>query len=183
MKIFPLARRPRRLRATEPLRELVRETRLVAANLIYPIFVTAGIGIRREIPSMPGIFQVSLDTLDQEVSDFVGLGGKSVILFGIPASKDALGSAAADPHGPVCAAIGQIKSRHPQLVVVADVCLCEYTSHGHCGVVGEKGEILNDDSLPLLADAALAYAVAGADMIITYFARDAARLLAQTTHQ
>jgi porphobilinogen synthase len=158
--------RPRRLRRTAGLRDLVRETSLSAGQLIHPLFVTAGEGISRDISSMPGHAQHSVDRLGPEVDALHGLGLSSVLLFGIPALKDASGSAAWDPEGPVPRAIAELKRRDPGLLVIADVCLCEYTDHGHCGLVHpERAEILNDETLPLLARAAVTYADAGADIV------------------
>lgn len=165
MNLPTLSHRPRRLRSSRAVREIVRETRLSPRDLIYPLFIVDGSGIRREVASMPGVYQLSVDQLDVESDDIAKLGLHSVIVFGIPSHKDAQGSGASDPSGPVAQAIAKIKARHPQMIVVADVCLCEYTDHGHCGLIGKKGEILNDDSLPLLAKAAVAYAAAGADII------------------
>ncbi len=156
--------RPRRLRRTAAIRNVVRETRLDPAMLVLPIFVVAESGVRQEISSMPGTYQWSVDQLDALVgeADELGIGG--VLLFGIPADKDAVGSSSWDPHGPVPLAIARIKELAPSLLVWADVCLCEYTTHGHCGVLA-KGTVDNDATLPLLARAATAYAKAGADVI------------------
>ena len=156
--------RLRRLRRTESLRRLVRETTLEAANLIYPLFVTHDEGISQEIPSMPGILQLSADRLPSEVEEVASLGIGGVLLFGIPEAKDDLGSGAYSPDGVVQKAIGVIKKATPDLPVVTDVCLCEYTSHGHCGVVVD-GEIDNDKTLELLARTAVSHAEAGADIV------------------
>ena len=158
--------RPRRLRRTAALRAMVRETPLSASQLVHPLFVTAGQGISREISSMPGHAQLSVDRLGHEVDGLRGLGLPGVLLFGIPAGKDASGSAAWSPDGPVPRAIAELKHLEPGLVVIADVCLCEYTDHGHCGLVHpERHEVLNDETLPLLARAAVTYADAGADIV------------------
>lgn len=157
--------RPRRLRRTENIRRLVRETCLSVDDLIYPLFVTHGRGVRREIPSMPGNFQWSLDELGREIEEVARLGIPGVLLFGLPESKDESGSGAYDPEGIVQRAVRVIKAEAPELVVVCDVCLCEYTSHGHCGLLSEAGEVLNDETLELLAKTALSQAQAGADIV------------------
>jgi porphobilinogen synthase len=158
--------RPRRLRRTSAMRAMLAETRLSAAQLIHPLFVRAGRGVERPIDSMPGHAQRSIDRLAAEIEDVGGLGVRSVLLFGLPSTKDDTGSGAWDPAGPVPQAIASIKRRAPELVVVADVCLCEYTSHGHCGVLdASTGGVLNDATLPLLARAAVTYADAGADVV------------------
>jgi porphobilinogen synthase len=160
---FP-AVRPRRLRATPVLRELVRETTLAASDFIFPLFVLPGTGQRRPIGSMPGNFQLSVDEVEREVVALAALGIRSVILFGLPPEKDEVGSSAHDPEGPVQRAIPAIKRAVPDMFVVTDVCMCEYTSHGHCGVLdGER--LLNDPTLALLAKAAVSHARAGADMV------------------
>ncbi|MBS4162407.1 porphobilinogen synthase, partial [Klebsiella pneumoniae] len=134
--------RHRRLRTTAGMRQLVRETELRATDFIYPIFVTEGENIKSEVESMPGVYQLSLDRLREEVEEVASLGIQSVIVFGVPEHKDAVGSEAYHDHGIVQKAISKIKEDFPELVVVADTCLCEYTDHGHCGLV-ENGEILN----------------------------------------
>jgi len=156
--------RPRRLRETETLRRMVRETHLRVDDLIMPFFATHGRGIRREIGSMPGNFQLSVDELVKEVKETAALGIPGIILFGLPASKDAAGSEAYAKDGIVQQAIRAIKDSVSDLVVITDVCLCEYTSHGHCGVV-ERGRVKNDPTLELLAKTALSHAEAGADMV------------------
>lgn len=156
--------RHRRLRNSETLRAMVRETTLHTNDLIYPIFVAEGKDIRNPIASMPGVYQLSLDHLETEIDEVVSLGIPSVILFGIPVDKDAEGSGAYHDHGIVQQAIRAIKERHPELVVIADTCLCEYTDHGHCGLI-ENGQVLNDPTLDLLAQTAIAQAKAGADII------------------
>ncbi len=163
MTAFPTAR-PRRLRRTDRLRRMVAETRLAPEMLVLPLFVVPGEGVERPIPSMPGHRQLSVDRVVPVAKQAEAAGVGGVILFGIPASKDETGSAAWDPSGPVPTAIRAIRASAPDLVVWADVCLCEYTSHGHCGVVvGDTVD--NDATLPLLAKAAVAYADAGADVI------------------
>ncbi|MBN2719962.1 MAG: porphobilinogen synthase [Proteobacteria bacterium] len=156
--------RARRTRRNENLRRMVRETRLSPDNLIYPLFVVHGEGIRREIGSMPGVFQQSMDGIVRECRECRDLGIPAVILFGIPQSKDALASEAYDPDGCVQLAVKAIKDAVPELVVITDVCLCEYTDHGHCGIV-EGDRILNDPTLELLAQSALSHARAGADIV------------------
>jgi porphobilinogen synthase len=159
-----LTRRPRRLRRTEAIRSLVRETRLTPDCFIYPLFVVEGSGVRREVPSMPGVFQLSVDQAVQEAAAAKGDGVPAVLLFGLPADKDTEGSAAADPDAPVQTAIRALKREVKDLVVITDVCLCEYTSHGHCGIV-EGDNIVNDITVMHLAQAALSHAVAGADIV------------------
>ncbi|BDG46280.1 porphobilinogen synthase [Parageobacillus sp. KH3-4] len=156
--------RHRRLRQTANLRAMVRETHLHVDDLIYPIFVVEGSGVKREVPSMPGIYQFSLDRLNEEMDEVVQLGIKSLIVFGVPAEKDEVGSQAYCEHGIVQRAIRQMKENYPDIVVIADTCLCEYTSHGHCGVV-ENEQVLNDPSLELLVKTAVSQAKAGADII------------------
>ncbi len=159
-----LTHRPRRLRRSAAIRSLVRETRLSPDNFIYPLFAVPGEGQRREVGSMPGVFQMSVDEIVKEAAAAKADGIPGVLLFGLPASKDAAGSGAADPEGPVPSAVRALKKEVPGLLVVTDVCLCEYTSHGHCGIVDGE-EIVNDASVEELARAALTYAVAGADIV------------------
>lgn len=156
--------RPRRLRRTENLRRLVRETRLSPDLFIYPLFVRSGRGLRQAVPSMPGVFQWSRDTVVQEAKEVHRLGIPAVILFGLPDRKDETGSEAYAPNGVVQEAVRAIKDACPDLVVVTDVCLCEYTSHGHCGVLHGQ-EVDNDPTLGLLARIAVSHAQAGADMV------------------
>lgn len=156
--------RHRRLRANAAMRALVKETYLHKEDLIYPLFIIEGENIKNPVSSMPGVFQLSLDNLAAEVDEIVDLGIQAVLLFGIPAEKDAVGSGAYHDHGIVQKATRLIKERHPQLLVIADTCLCEFTDHGHCGVV-EGEQILNDPSLNLLAQTAISQAEAGADII------------------
>jgi len=160
---FP-THRPRRLRRTEAIRSLVRETRLSAQSFVYPLFVCPGRKIKEEISSMPGNYRWSVDLLVDECRAARDLGIPAVILFGIPARKDPVGSDACDPKGIVQKAVRALKKSAPELIVICDLCLCEYTSHGHCGVV--KGtEIDNDATLKILAKAAVVQAQAGADMV------------------
>jgi porphobilinogen synthase len=160
---FPL-HRYRRLRRSESLRTLVRETSLAPSDFIAPLFVVPGRGVRQPVPSMPGVDRVSPDLAAKDVKALASLGILSVILFGIPEDKDAVGTSSADPEGPVCQAVRAIKAESPPTVVMTDVCLCEYTDHGHCGVIAHD-TVDNDATLPLLAAEALAHAVAGADVV------------------
>ena len=146
------------------MRGFVRETRLSASGMVYPMFACPGTNVRKEVSSMPGIYQQSVDQIVEECREVAGLGIPAVILFGLPEHKDELGSEAADGHGAVQRSIEAIRRAKLNLLVIADVCLCEYTSHGHCGVM-KDGEVLNDPSLVLLADAALSHARAGADLV------------------
>jgi porphobilinogen synthase len=161
---FPQTRM-RRLRATHSLRGLVRETRLEPADLVYPMFVEHGIDRREPIAAMPGIDRLSIGHAVAEAGEAAALGIPAVLLFGLPASKDAEGSGAWDDEGVVQLATRAIKEAHPELIVITDLCLCEYTSHGHCGVVRENGTIDNDATLELLARTAGSQARAGADVI------------------
>lgn len=160
---FP-AHRPRRLRANAAIRNLVRETRLSAAGLVYPMFVCPGNGIRTEVSSMPGIAQQSVDMLTEEAREAADLGISAVILFGLPERKDEKGTEASLASGVVQRAIESIREACPDLLVITDVCLCEYTSHGHCGVI-EGERIANDTTLELLAEMALSHARAGAHIV------------------
>ena len=154
----------RRLRRTAGLRDLVRETELEPGHLIQPLFVVAGEGVREPVSSMPGIERFSINELVAEASELLAVGIKSVILFGIPAAKDESGSGAYDDEGVVQLAIRALKEAHPDLTVITDVCLCEYTSHGHCGFVRD-GEVDNDITVELLAKTAISHAEAGADVV------------------
>ena len=160
---FP-THRYRRLRLTESLREMVRETSLAPSDFIAPLFVVPGEGVRQPVPSMPGVDRTSPELAAKDAKALFALGVKSVILFGIPDAKDARGTSSADPEGPVCRAVRAIKAESPGTVVMTDICLCEYTDHGHCGVL--KGEYVeNDPTLRILAAEALAHAKAGADVV------------------
>ena len=161
---LPLTHRPRRLRRSDGIRALVRETRLSPDTFIYPLFVRDGEGVRHEVGSMPGVFQLSVDEAVREAAAARAEGVRAVILFGLPDSKDEVGSLAADPEAPVQSAIRALKRELPDMVVMTDVCLCEYTSHGHCGIV-EGEEILNDPTVAHLVQAALSHATAGADVV------------------
>ncbi|WP_243291165.1 porphobilinogen synthase [Bacillus sp. FJAT-47783] len=156
--------RHRRLRSSENIRAIVRETYLRTEDFMYPIFVVEGENKRNPVESMPGVYQLSLDLLRKEIEEVVSLGIKSVIIFGVPAQKDEVGSEAYHECGIVQRAIKQIKEQYPELVVAADTCLCQYTDHGHCGVI-EEGIVLNDPTLELLAKTAVSQAKAGADII------------------
>jgi porphobilinogen synthase len=160
---FPI-HRPRRLRRTEALRGLVRETKLSVSSFVYPLFACPGSKVRTEVSSMPGIFQQSVDQIVEECREVAGLGIAAVILFGLPEHKDELASEAYDANGAVQRSIEAIRKAKLDLLVITDVCLCEYTSHGHCGVIKEE-EVLNDSSVVLLAEAALSHARAGADIV------------------
>ena len=159
-----LTNRPRRLRNGALLRSMVRETRISADTLIYPMFVQEGKNIKEEIASMPGQYRWSLDRVDEILQQISDSGVKSVLLFGIPAKKDAVGSSAWQPDGIVQQAIRHIKTAYPQLYVITDVCMCEYTSHGHCGILCDH-DVDNDQTLEVLAKTALSHVQAGADMM------------------
>lgn len=156
--------RGRRLRVSEEMRSLVRETHIQVENLVYPIFVVEGDNQKNPIDSMPGIYQYSIDRLDEELDRIHESGVNSIIIFGIPKVKDEVGSQAYAKDGITQCAVRHIKQRYPELLVIADVCLCEYTSHGHCGLIKDN-KILNDETLPLLAKAAVTLCEAGVDMI------------------
>ena len=147
---FP-AYRARRMRANETVRQFIRETELTASDFIYPLFVKPGEGLRDEVASMPGVFQLSLDQLSVEMDELLSLGVKAIILFGLPAHKDELGSEAFDEHGIVQEAVRTIRACAPDMYVITDVCMCEYTSHGHCGKLNADGTVENDATLELLA--------------------------------
>lgn len=161
---FP-AYRARRMRANETVRQFIRETELTASDFIYPLFVKPGEGLRDEVASMPGVFQLSLDQLSVEMDELLSLGVKAVILFGLPAHKDELGSEAFDEHGIVQEAVRTIRACAPDMYVITDVCMCEYTSHGHCGKLNADGTVENDATLELLAAEAVSHAQAGAHMV------------------
>ncbi|HKF53527.1 MAG TPA: porphobilinogen synthase [Candidatus Acidoferrales bacterium] len=160
---FP-THRPRRLRRNEAMRNLVRETRLSTAGLVYPMFVCPGSGVRTEVSSMPGVAQQSVDKLVEEVREVGDLGISAVILFGLPENKDEMGTEGYAASGVVQRAVEAIRKARPELLVITDVCLCEYTSHGHCGVIEDK-EVANDRTLELLAEMALSHARAGAHIV------------------
>ena len=159
-----LTHRPRRLRRSASIRALVRETRLSPEMFVEPLFVRSGEGIRREIGSMPGVYQLSVDEALRDAAAIKAAGIPGVLLFGLPDEKDAIGSSAYDADAPVQRAVRAIKSEVPELLVMTDVCLCEYTSHGHCGILAED-EVANDATVEQLARAALSHAAAGADVV------------------
>ncbi|HYH52762.1 MAG TPA: porphobilinogen synthase [Solirubrobacterales bacterium] len=161
---FP-ATRLRRMRRTDTLRGLVRETELSPAHLIQPAFVVAGEGVREEVPSMPGIERFSINNLVEEAGEIAAAGIGALMLFGIPAMKDEFGTGAYDDEGVVQMAVRALKEAHPDLIVITDVCLCEYTSHGHCGVIRDGTEVDNDVTVELLAKTAISHAEAGADVV------------------
>ncbi len=163
MASFPDSRM-RRLREQESVRRMARETRLSPSEFVYPMFVTHGNDLREPIEPMPGCFHLSLDRLTEEVGEVAGLGIPAVLLFGLPAEKDPLGTEGYDPEGIIQEAVRAIKRHSPEMMVITDVCMCEYTDHGHCGVV-ENGKVDNDRTLELLARTALSHAQAGADMV------------------
>jgi porphobilinogen synthase len=160
---FP-THRPRRLRRSEALRDLVRETRLTTSGLIYPMFVCPGTKVRQEVSSMPGVHQQSVDQIVEEAREVESLGIPGIILFGLPETKDPRGASSLSAQGVVQRAIEAIRKAKLKLLVITDVCLCEYTDHGHCGVI-ENGEVANDATLPILAQQALSHARAGADIV------------------
>ncbi|HET8761055.1 MAG TPA: porphobilinogen synthase [Nitrospiria bacterium] len=160
---FPIDR-PRRLRRRDVFRRMMRETTLRVDNLIYPLFAVHGTGVSREVASMPGVFQRSVDLLVKDAHEAAALGVPAVLLFGIPATKDAVGSEASSDDGIIARAVRALKSQVPEIAVITDVCLCEYTDHGHCGIV-EQGQVVNDATLDRLVSESLAHARAGADMV------------------
>ena len=162
---IPSSHRMRRLRRSETLRAMVRETRLAPTDFIYPIFVTHGRDVRDPIPSMPGQSRLSVDQLAREAAELSSLDIPAILLFGLPASKDAQGSEAWAADGIIQQAVRELKDADPDLVVITDVCLCEYTDHGHCGVLDDQGRVINDASVELLARTAVSQAEAGADII------------------
>ena len=155
--------RLRRLRGTGPMRDLARETRLSPREFVYPMFVTHGHGVREAIEPMPGCYQMSLDVMLEEVDEVASLGIPAVLLFGLPAEKDPMGSEGYDPEGIVQEAVRVIKKNSPEMLVITDVCMCEYTDHGHCGVI-DNGKVDNDQTLELLGRTAVSHVRAGADM-------------------
>jgi porphobilinogen synthase len=161
----PGAHRPRRLRRTAALRDLVRETRLSTDDLVYPLFVVPGEDVHDPVPSMPGVERVSTDVLEAEATALAELGIKAVLLFGVPSEKDAGGSESFAEDGIVQRAVAELKAASPHLVVITDVCLCEYTDHGHCGLLDRDGDVANDETLDVLAGIAVSHAAAGADVV------------------
>jgi len=165
LRVGPGAKRPRRLRRTETLRDLVRETTLEPSDFVYPLFVVAGEDIRRPVASMPGIDQLSVDRLREEAREVAALGIKAVLLFGIPATKDPHGLESFAEDGVVQQSIRTLKEAQPGLAVVTDVCLCEYTDHGHCGLLDDAGDVSNDETLDVLRRIAVSHGEAGADVV------------------
>ena len=159
-----LRRRPRRLRRSTGIRDVVRETKLSPEDLIYPLFACPGSGVRQEVPSMPGVFQLSVDQIVAEAIAAATEGVRGILLFGLPESKDSTGSAADDTNAPVQSAVRAIKKEIPDLLVITDVCLCEYTSHGHCGIIDDTN-IVNDATVNRLMSVAVSHAEAGADLV------------------
>ncbi|CAG7838796.1 MULTISPECIES: porphobilinogen synthase [Clostridium] len=160
-----IVKRPRRLRTNSVIRDFVRETTLNMNDLIYPLFIVEGENIKKEISSLKGQYQFSIDKLEEEIKELVSLGIKSVILFGIPNIKDEVGCGAYDDNGIIQKAIREIKNKFKDMYIVTDLCMCEYTSHGHCGILDEDGYVNNDKTLKYLAKIAVSQAKAGADMI------------------
>src|SRR5919198_3619001 len=156
--------RPRRLRRSDAIRAMVRETRLAPENFVLPLFVCPGTGVRREISSMPGVYNLSIDEVTKEVAAAYDIGVRSVILFGLPETKDPVASGAYAEDGIVQRAIRAVRQSTPEVIIMADTCLCEYTSHGHCGIVRD-GDVINDESLELIARTAVSHAEAGADAV------------------
>ena len=165
LRTAPGAKRPRRLRRTEALRDLVRETSLEPSDFVYPLFVVPGANVRQPVSSMPGVEQLSVDRLAGEARELAALGVKAVVLFGIPSAKDPHGQESYADDGIVQQAIVALKDASPELVVMTDVCLCEYTDHGHCGLLGADGDVLNDETLEVLARIAVSHGEAGADVV------------------
>ncbi|MEF9959961.1 MAG: porphobilinogen synthase [Niameybacter sp.] len=160
-----MIKRPRRLRGNIAIREMVRETSLEKRNLVYPIFVVEGNNVKEEISSLKGIFHYSIDRLEEEIKELMDLGIQSIILFGIPNEKDAYGKEAYSEKGIVQQAIRKVKELAPQMYVITDVCMCQFTDHGHCGILDQCGHVQNDVTLPFLARIAISHAQAGADMV------------------
>lgn len=160
-----ITKRPRRLRRTAAIRSMVRETRLAVDDLIHPIFVVEGYGIKKEISSLKDVYHLSVDMLEEEVNEISKLGIKSVLLFGVPSKKDSMGSSAYDNEGVVQRAIRAIKAAAPDLCVITDVCMCAYTDHGHCGIVNFDEEVDNDITLEYLTKIAVSHAEAGVDIV------------------
>jgi len=165
LRTSPGPKRPRRLRRTAALRDLVRETSLDPADLVYPVFVVPGEGVRNSVSSMPGVDQISVDHVAAEARELAALGVKAVLLFGIPSAKDASGAEAHAEDGVVQNAIRALEEASPELVVMTDVCMCEYTDHGHCGLLDADGHVLNDETLEVLGRIAVSHAEAGADVV------------------
>ena len=165
LRLSPGAQRPRRLRRTAALRDLVRESTLAPDDLVYPLFIVSGRDVRSPVPSMPGVNQLSVDRLEAEARELGALGIKAVLLFGIPSAKDSVGTESHADDGVVQQAIRKLKDASPELVVLTDVCMCEYTDHGHCGLLADDGSLLNDETLEILARIAVSHGEAGADVV------------------
>jgi porphobilinogen synthase len=165
LRTGPGPKRPRRMRRSAALRDLVRETSLDASDLVYPLFVVPGEAVRTPVSSMPGVDQVSVDALEDEARELAALGLKAVLLFGIPGAKDPQGTESYADDGVVQNAIRALKAASPELVVLTDVCMCEYTDHGHCGLLDDSGYVLNDETLEVLGRIAVSHAEAGADVV------------------
>lgn len=159
-----MIRRPRRLRSSQAIRDMIHEYDVELSDLIYPVFVVEGTAVKEEIPSMPGIYHYSLDTFKIHLKEIWDSGVRAVLFFGVPDHKDAVGSEAYNPEGIVQRAIRMTKENYPEIICIADICLCEYTDHGHCGLIHE-GKVLNDETLELLSKAAVSCAAAGADIV------------------
>lgn len=159
-----MIRRPRRLRSSQAIRDMIHEYDVELSDLIYPVFVVEGTAVKEEIPSMPGIYHYSLDTFKIHLKEIWDSGVRAVLFFGVPDHKDAVGSEAYNPEGIVQRAIRMTKESYPEIICIADICLCEYTDHGHCGLIHE-GKVLNDETLELLSKAAVSCAAAGADIV------------------
>lgn len=159
-----MIRRPRRLRSSQAIRDMIHEYDVELSDLIYPVFVVEGTAVKEEIPSMPGIYHYSLDTFKIHLKEIWDSGIRAVLFFGVPEHKDAVGSEAYNPEGIVQRAIRMTKESYPEIICIADICLCEYTDHGHCGLIRE-GKVLNDETLELLSKAAVSCAAAGADIV------------------
>ena len=157
--------RMRRIRNNKILREMTQETSLDVKDFIYPLFVVEGENIKREIPSLVDQYHYSVDMLDAEIKELESLGIRAVILFGIPDKKDSVGSGAYDENGIVQRAVREIKKKHPDFIVITDVCMCEYTDHGHCGILDDCGCVINDETIKYIARTALSHAKAGADIV------------------
>jgi porphobilinogen synthase len=164
LKKVDLLYRPRRLRGSELIRGLVRETQVTKDDFIFPLFIAAGHGIKKEIPSMPGIYQRSIDCLESEIDELLEIGLKRVLLFGIPEKKDELGTDSFSDQGVIQEATRYLKSHYPELFIITDICMCEYTDHGHCGIIHE-GDVHNDTTLYYLQKQVLSHAQAGVDMV------------------
>lgn len=163
--MMSMVKRPRRLRTNEVVRSMIRETKLHVEDLIYPLFIVEGNNVKEEISSMKGVYRFSVDRVNEEIKELLDLGIKYVILFGIPKEKDEVGSDAYCSCGIVQKAVREIKSKYPEMYIITDICMCEYTSHGHCGILNKDGYVNNDETLKYLGKIAVSHAEAGADMV------------------